>query len=215
MIRLSILRPTSSLTGGLVALVLLVLLSSAAQAQELPRIEAYGSYSLLRPNLPSVGDDPAIEAVGEFVLSNVLGWNAGATVNITNSFGITADFAGYYKSIDTRIEGADAEAHLKLHTFLFGPRFVRPGERLRPFAQALFGVGRARAELELDAEFFDESVSTFAASIGGGLDILVHRNVAVRAIQFDYFPVRHSNGDTLTFNNFRWGSGVVFQISPR
>jgi hypothetical protein len=64
---------------------------------------------------------------------------------------------------------------------------------------------RASDEVE-----FDET--GFAASAGGGVDVVAHRNVAVRAIEFDYFPYRNSTGDTFTFNNFRWRSGVVFQF---
>jgi len=192
------------------------LLTPAAEAQQaLPRVETYGGYSLLRPNLPaSIGDgDPAAEKLGEFVLGNILGWNAGATINVGRSLGITADFAGYYKSIDAEIEGRGVQASGKLHTFLFGPRFIHSGERLRPFAQALFGFGRLSGKAEVDSDSETVKKTGFAAAAGGGLDVVVHRNVAIRAIQFDYFPVRNSNGETLTFNNVRWGTGVVIYLS--
>lgn len=100
------------------------------------RVEVYGGYSLLRPNLPAKigGGDPSVEKLAEFVLGNVLGWNGGATVNLGRSVGITADVSGYYKSIDARVEGSDVQASARLHSFLFGPRFTRRGERVRPFA---------------------------------------------------------------------------------
>ena len=45
------------------------------------------------------------------------------------------------------------------------------------------------------------------------MEISVHRNVVVRAIEVDYFPyVVNEDGDTFTLNNIRWGSGVSFRF---
>src|SRR5688572_26771472 len=110
-----------------------------ATAQEpVGRLEAYGAYSLLRPNLPAgLGGDPAIERFLELALSNVLGWNGGVTLNVTPTFGITGDVSGYYRSAEVTSQGEHVTGDLKVHTFLFGPRFRRPGETWRPFAHAL------------------------------------------------------------------------------
>lgn len=197
-------------------LLLVCALPAALWAQDsLARVEVYGGYSLLRPNLPAKlgGGDASTEKLAEFVLGNVLGWNGGATVNLGRSIGITADLSGYYKSIDARVEGSDLQANARLHTFLFGPRFTRRGERVRPFAHALFGFGRVSGSARKDRESESISKTGFAAAAGGGVDFVVHKNVSIRAIQFDYFPVRNSNGETLTFNNVRWGTGVVINLS--
>ncbi|MBI3896184.1 MAG: hypothetical protein HY313_09660, partial [Acidobacteria bacterium] len=73
-----------------------------AQAQDVPRVQVFGGYSILRPNLPADifdlgADAEAGEKIGEFVLGNVLGWGSSVTVNINANFGITADFSGHYK----------------------------------------------------------------------------------------------------------------------
>jgi hypothetical protein len=191
------------------------LCANVSFGQTIPGVEAYGGYSILRPNLPSDigGSDASVERFGQFILNNVLGWNAGATVNITNVFGVTADLSGYYRSLGTiDIDGSDVSADLSVHSFLFGPQFSWSGERVRPFARALFGFGMLDASAEVDGEASDFDESTFAAAVGGGLDVVVHPRVFIRPIQFDYFPVRHSNGESLTFNNFRWGTGVVIRF---
>ena len=185
-----------------------------AEAQD-SRLDVYIGYSLLRPNLPGDigGSDATTERLGQFILNNVLGWNAGATVRVTDFLGVTADFSGYYRSLDPiDIDGSDVEANLSIHSFLFGPRFVRRGQLMRPFAHALFGFGRLDATAKADSESTEFDDTNFAGSIGGGLDVVVHPKVSIRAIQIDYFPLRQSFRETLTLNNFRWGTGIVFRF---
>ena len=195
---------------------LLACLILPAWAQdEAPRVEVFGGYSILRPNIPadiggSGADGEAAAEIGEFALGNVLGWGADVTVNINQTFGITADFSGHYKSLDVSFEGDRVDASADLHTFLFGPKFTMRNERVSPFVHALFGVGRVGASGRVNGDSSEFDKTGFAASVGGGVDVLAHPNVAVRAIVFDYFPFRNRNGDTFTFNNVRWRSGVVF-----
>lgn len=198
---------------SVMAFCIIIFFTATAHAQlTSTRLEAYGGYSLLRPNLPKNigGSDPSVEQLGQTLLGNVLGWNGGLTANITNSFGVTADLSGYYKKLD--IDDEDVHANLKLHTFLFGPRFTRRGETVRPFAHALFGFGHASAKLREDSDSENLSRTLFAAAVGVGLDIAVRPNFAIRVIQFDYFPVRNSETKSLTFQNIRWGTGVVFYL---
>ena len=207
-------------------LVVLMLCGSAGSAwsqDNLPRFEIYGGYSLLRPKIPSdaVGGGAEGEAAAdilESVLGNLLGWRAGGTANVTNWLGITADFTGHYKSLDVSWEGNRLSASADLHTFLLGPKITRRGDRVSPYLHALFGVGRVSGSARLDGEsLVDDSVDNaefhFSASMGGGVEISVHRNVVVRAIEVDYFPyVVNEDGDTFTLNNIRWGSGVSFRF---
>ena len=44
------------------------------------------------------------------------------------------------------------------------------------------------------------------------MDLKVAERVAIRAAQLDYYPFRSSEGGGLTFNNFRFGAGVVFSF---
>lgn len=197
----------------------ILLVSVTAMAQEYPRVELFGGYSILRPNIPgdiggSGSAGAAVKSIGEFVLGNVLGWGASATVNFNRTLGITADFGGHYKSLDTTFERTRVDASAHLHTFLFGPKITMAGDRVSPFVQALFGVGKVGASAKVNGDSTDFDKSGFAASVGGGVDVVAHRNVAVRAIEFDYFPFRNGDGKTFTFNNIRWRSGVVFRFMP-
>jgi hypothetical protein len=200
----------------LLSMLACLVLPAVAQ-DELPRVEVFGGYSLLRPNIPAdiqgggAGGEAAAE-IGEFALGNVLGWGAGVTVNLNRMFGITADFSGHYKGLDVSFEGDRIDASADLHTFLFGPKFTLRNGRVSPFLHALFGVGKAGASARVNGDLAEFDETGFAAAAGGGVDVVAHPNVAVRAIEFDYFPFRNGNGETFTFNNVRWRSGVVFRF---
>jgi len=195
-----------------VAVLSILLVAAKASAQEPPRIQLYGGYSLLHPNLPDFDSDPAVSRTVETLLGNLSGWNSGITVGLTRSFGVTADFSGYYKNMNTTVDGSRFDANLRAYTFLFGPQFQKNGEQLRPFVRALFGVAHGSAKATVDGESGEGTKSVFAASIGGGLDVKVADRVAIRAAQLDYYPFRTSEGGGLTFNNFRFSTGVVFYL---
>ena len=199
------------------SLVFLSLLFSAvdAAAQDKARFETYGGYSLLRLKLPGTfqGEDTEIL---QSIVGTMLGWNAGVTANITNNFGITGDVSGYYRKLAGNLDGSNTRASANIHSFLAGPRFSGSGEKVRPFVHALFGMGRvgASATFDSDSESFDNT--GFAMSFGGGLDVVVSPKVAIRPIQFDFFPTRQTNPDlgitTITLKNLRFGTGVVFYL---
>ncbi|MDA2924825.1 porin family protein [Acidobacteria bacterium AH-259-L09] len=191
------------------------LMTPTVSAQRESRVEVFGGHSILRPNLPGgLGRDPgtgdAVEKVGEFLLNNVLGWGASVTVNFNGTLGITADFGGHYRSLDVTADGTRVDASADLHSFLFGPKVTFGGERVKPFVRALFGVSHVTGSVRLDSESADFDDNVFTAAAGAGLDVRVNSKIAVRLIEFDYFPVRRGNGETFTFNNVRWRTGVVF-----
>lgn len=193
-----------------------LLVGLPVQAQnKVPRIEVFGGYSILSPNIPvdlggGGADGEAVAEITEFALGNVLGWHTGVTVNLNKTFGITADFSGFYKSLDVTFEGDRVDASVNLHTFLFGPKITMRNERVSPFFHTLFGFGRVGASAQVNGNFEEFDETGFVASIGGGVDVLAHPNFAIRAIEFDYFPYRNANGEVFTFHNVRWSSGVVF-----
>jgi hypothetical protein len=190
----------------------MLLLVPKASAQEPSRIQVYGGYSLLHPNLPKFDADPSVSRTVETLLGNLSGWNSGITVGLTRGFGVTADFSGYYENLNATVEGSSFDANLRAYTLLFGPQFQKNGEQLRTFARALFGVAHGSAKAIVDGETGEGAKSVFAASVGGGLDVKVADRVAIRAAQLDYYPFRTSEGGGLTFNNFRFGAGVVFYV---
>jgi opacity protein-like surface antigen len=185
---------------------------SHATAQERTRIQAYGGYSMLHPKLPDFDSDPAVSKLVESLIGNLSGWNGGITVGLTKNIGIASDFSGYYKNFSPTVDGSDFDTRLRAYTFLFGPQFTKNGERLQPFARALFGAAHGSARVAVDRTSSEDSRTVFAASLGGGLDMKVNDRVAIRTAQIDYFPFRSSEGGGLTFNNFRIGFGIVFSL---
>jgi len=187
---------------------LFCLIATNAFAQG-PTVQVYGGYSLLHPNLPTVFKYIESE------LGNVSGWNTGVTVGINKHVGVTADVSGYYKNYEEHyLEFRESySAKGRAYTFLFGPQFTMQAGRLNPFARTLFGLAYASGKtVGYPGHDKEESRSVFAASIGGGLDVVVTNSISIRAAQLDYYPFRSSEGGGLTFNNFRYSAGVVFNI---
>ena len=85
--------------------------------------------------------------------------------------------------------------------------------RFQPFGQALFGGvhgfdGYFPAPVGKLPTSYDTS---FAYTVGGGLDIAVSKHVWIRAVQADYFysELRNLQGDRQ--NQLRIGAGVLFR----
>jgi opacity protein-like surface antigen len=162
---------------------LLVLLSVPAMAQKSPEAEVFGGYSFFSHGA-----------------HNLHGWNASVNGNINHWLGIKGDFSGLYKTKNG--------LRLTLHTFTVGPQLsYRKNRRIVPFAHALFGVAHASAGYQ-DLAY---SRNSFAMNFGGGMDWVVHKNVAIRVIQSDllvtYFgPNASTDGRVSVGIAFRFGS---------
>jgi outer membrane immunogenic protein len=85
--------------------------------------------------------------------------------------------------------------------------------RFQPFGQALFGGvhgfdGYFPAPVGKLPTSYDTS---FASTVGGGLDIAVSKHIWIRAVQADYFysELRNLQGDRQ--NQLRIGAGIVFR----
>jgi opacity protein-like surface antigen len=121
--------------------VMVFCLHQIAVSQEYPRAEIFGGYSYLR---------------GEGLNANFNGFNVSATGNFNNWFGVTVDFSGYYKY------------DIKIHSFLFGPKFsFRGNDRVNLYLHTLVG-GVTLGEYS--------SNNAFGWAAGGGVDIKVHRD---------------------------------------
>lgn len=119
----------------------------------------------------------------------------GASVSIAGNlnrwFGIAGDFGGYHT------------AGLNTFTFLAGPRITaRNSSKVNPFAQFLVGGAHLTA---------GSSVTPFAFSVGGGVDLPMADTIGLRP-QVDYIGMR-ANGSTL--NTLRVSVGVVFRFGGK
>jgi opacity protein-like surface antigen len=93
-----------------------------------------------------------------------------------------------------------------LYNFLFGPTFsYNKLERVKPFAHTLFGVSHASAGFL----GFGGSDNAFAMALGGGVDAGVHKNVAVRLVQADYFLTRFGSQSQ---NSARISTGLMLRF---
>jgi opacity protein-like surface antigen len=153
-----------------------------AYAQDESTLNVFGGYSYLHVS-------PGNRLPG----ANTNGWEAQATVNVTEYVGVTADFDGHYGSV-AGVGGHD-------YNFLFGPTLFRRSDYLTPFAHLLFGGSHAGGN--------GFSGTAFAWAIGGGFDWNIKPNVAVRLGQLDYLA-NHFAGTTQ--NNFRYSAGIVFRF---
>jgi len=192
---------------SLLTLLLVLCLPLAASAQEeAPKVEMFGGYSFLRVN-PGQGADGV----------SAHGFNTSLAGNITKNIGVVGEFSRFTKSanisdiINDPIFGS-FEARARVSTFMFGPRFTLRGGNAEPFVHALFGG--AHGKFEASAGGLSEEVSgvAFAYALGGGLDIKVHDNFAIRIAQLDYIQARVA-GEGL--NNLRYSAGIVLRFGKR
>lgn len=180
-----------------IILALLMFLPIIAAAQDTPRVEIFGGYSYLRQNDNLIGED-------------LHGWNASFTSNFTKWLGLAAEFSGHYGDA-TLTPGLKAD--VATHLFMVGPRFsYRGSEAVTPFAHVLFGAARSDVTFFLPNGRNRINESAFALIVGGGLDVKVHDNVAIRLFQADYVLTRF-NSDSQ--HNFRASTGLVFRLGEK
>lgn len=161
---------------------LVVLLALQGYAQHTPTVEMFGGYS--HDRILSAGS-------GEPVHSN--GWEASANWNLNHWFGLKADFDGSYC------------CHQQyLYSFLGGPQLSLRKEKYTFFVHGLFGGAHAKGLVTTD--------TNLAWALGGGVDWNVHRVVAIRLPQVDYFGTRFVDG---TQNDLRLSGGLVFRFGRK
>ncbi len=153
-----------------------------------PQVEIFGGYSYM---LADFSNDSV----------NLSGWHFSLTENLNDWFGGTADFSGHYAQPE--------DINVNAHMFLFGPTFaLRRSRSLTPFGHVLLGGIRASRGFV----GVSEANTKFAAAFGGGLDLKVHPNVAIRLFQADYFVTPFFG---LRQDNVRVSGGIVFRFGNK
>jgi len=180
-----------------------------------PKAEAFLGYSYLRANPGS-----PIEGI------NLNGGSGSIAFNANKWFGIAADFGGYKLSTLT-LGSSSLSVDGNVFSYLFGPRISFRGNRVTPFAQALFGgarVGDITCSTSTSgcpsSGVLAKSDNAFAMTIGGGFDVKVNRSVAIRLVQAEYLLTRFKDpssttGARATQNNARISAGIVFRLGTR
>ncbi|MEK6280623.1 MAG: outer membrane beta-barrel protein [Acidobacteriota bacterium] len=117
--------------------------------------------------------------------------------NVHRNVGLVGNFSATFANTDfqDRLSGRTFNARIQRYTLLFGPRVnFRNSSPLIPFAHALFGATRYKADFKND-DFTcpDTNETAFAMALGAGLDIRASDRIDIRPIQVDYLPVFFDN----------------------
>jgi hypothetical protein len=95
---------------------------------------------------------------------------------------------------------------------LFGPRLTPIRGKWEPFVHGLFGVAHFNTDFSSPVITGSGNDNAFAFALGGGVDVKVHKNFAIRIAQLDYLGARARGG---SLNSFRYSAGVVIRIGKR
>lgn len=172
----------------LIASLFVLAMSLSGFAQSSSKIDIFGGYSFVRIN-PGNG--------GTAVNNN--GWESTATFNLTDRFGLAADFNGSYKSQN----GADN----KMYTYMFGPEIRFSNNKAVPFVHALFGAAHDSVTANILGVSTSVSDNAMATALGGGFDVKASDTISIRLGQFDYLMTRFGSQ---TQNNIRLSFGISF-----
>lgn len=181
--------------------------AASSSAQDVPPAEFSAGWRLL--NVPN--------AFGNESETLPLGWYADVAGNLNRAIAVVGEVSGNYKSFEqTETEfgvNVTADVDLSIHTFLGGVRFsARQNPAFTPYVQAMFGLARGSADAEIQTTVAgrttsfkeSESDSDFAFDAGGGVNINVSDNFAVR-VGAGYLRIGGNDGG----NAFRFSAGVV------
>jgi opacity protein-like surface antigen len=151
--------------------------------------DVFGGYSFERSKS---ADGPSV---------NRHGWNASVAIGLTGPVSLVADAGGHYGSS----EGVDGSQL----TLMAGPRvsFLR-GDKYSPFVQALAGLLRETASVQVLDVTISESENRLGMLFGGGLDVKVSGRWIVR-LEGDYERSSKS-GDSRS--GFRLGVGAAYRF---
>src|SRR5467141_4301934 len=134
------------------------------------------------------------------------------TYNASKWLGLTAEVGEHrFKRNIFPLIGNNTLASDSLTTYLFGPRLnFRKFDHFVPFGEFLVGGSHGGNQLT-----GAQGQNAFAISAGGGLDVVLTKNLAWRFAQLDYLMTTHSGpalGASGRQNNFRAATGLVLRF---
>ena len=205
---------------------LLCTYSIPALADDAPKAEIFGEYSYLRfnPTLPGIQN------------RSFNGGGGGVTFNLNNYFGIKAELMGYGSTnytipANTPIPGSGGLSTIapittqgNMFTYLFGPQVNYRTSKANIFGELLFGGSNSNAYANVaealngvGGNIASGTQHPFTMAFGGGLDVKVSKNVAIRPVEIDWILTRYTNPftDTNNQNSFRYTAGIVFYLGGK
>ena len=158
------------------------------EIEELPKVEVFGGYSLLRSES-----------------ENFHGWKTAVGFTVNRWLAIAVDADGHYFS-ETTSHGNLSERE---YSVTAGPHFsYRNKSKFVPFAYTMAGAAWERSSLDGESE----SQSGFAFETGGGLDLEVSKKVTIRLIDIGA-SITNIGGHTTAKPKFT--TGVVFKFGRK
>jgi hypothetical protein len=228
---------------------IVVLMGMSAVAQEQPRVQIFGGYSYMNTpqdfslaNRMYLADSTYRGTASGGTNQN--GWNTSLSESLTRNLAMVADISGHYQSdgrdiqlilgrVD-RLNLLKTRASSATYSFLFGPRIsFLPGKKINPFGHVLLGFSKTNQKetgtlsVYPDAAIpFNDNLSdsSFAFTVGGGMDWKCSKRISIRLLQADYMRVKQNfqydrsitTGDPWTndkiANRLRISTGIVFNI---
>jgi hypothetical protein len=161
-----------------------ILGSETLNAQDVPKAELFGGYSLLRLDT---------DALGLTSYSTFNGWAAAIDLNLKPWLGAVGDFSGHY--------GTGNDLTVRSYRYLFGPQIAIRKQRVTVFLHGLAGETRNNIGGAID--------SGLGIAGGGGLDYNFRRRVSIRVVQGDF--VRSSTFGTVQHDG-RLSAGLVLKF---
>jgi outer membrane protein OmpA-like peptidoglycan-associated protein len=183
-----------------------------------PRPKPFPGGAKSKDDTPPGRITPKFEVAGMFDYVN---FNPGGTISSFNNYGgsgsgvwnisrwvgLTEELGGL--SYNRTFNGKSL--HGGITTFLGGPRLnLRMFDRFVPFAEFLLGGAHAGSQMTGTS-----SQTAFALAAGGGVDIVLSRNIAWRFAEIDYLMTNFSGssvGGSARQDNLRLGTGIVFRF---
>lgn len=197
-------------------------LAEFASAQESPRLEVFGGYSLEHISPCGAPGDTFLTCsqfieTGNSSRANFQGWDASLTRYIFRFVGMTADFSGHYGTTSIRVDSASVSRL----SFMFGPTAAIHRHAFVLFVHALFGgVFNRFGTFSIADDPQSQETATvpnytkFGWALGGGVDANVSRHFAIRPVQLDYERVNVPAADSGNYpavSGFRYSAGIVFK----
>jgi outer membrane protein OmpA-like peptidoglycan-associated protein len=173
--------------------------ADAAPGKLTPRFEAAGmfDYADYHPGSPFTSFN-SFGGSGEFV------WNPSPWLGLVEQLGGLR----FKRNVGGNQSGQNLWGGIG--TFMVGPRLnIRRFDYFVPFAEFLVGAATAGPPLT-----GTQSQSSFAMVAGGGVDIILTRNIAWRFAEIDYLMTNFSGSDlggNARQDNLRLGTGIVIR----
>lgn len=212
---------------SLYLILLFISLSLSAMAQETPKIEVFSGFSLMQASY------------GGGVSPSLTGFDSSINYNINKFLGVKADFSGQFNGkqnvtlnsttpivipgipvpVIPPFPGSSAYIKSSHFLFMFGPQITyRRKERIEPFGHFLFGGDRRNIKLPVAVSTNGNTTTTtyivgndtgFGIIVGGGVDVKVAKDIALRPVQLDYIM---STAGGNTNNMVRFSAGLVIRL---